>query len=118
MGYTYGMHMDTAVELLILMLGYELIVMEHLQGLFLNNDAIKNVPVLWGVKLINICVTGASIFLDVINATKVIRETKGKICCYFSFRTKIPCAPFLLKTVLYRNFCTYIKLASTLSHDK
>lgn len=69
--------------------------------LFLNNDEIKNVPILWGVKLINICVTGTSIFLAVVNANKMIRETKGKICSYFSFSTKIPCAAILLKNMFY-----------------
>lgn len=42
--------------------------MEHLHVLLLNNDAIKNVPVLRGVRLINTCVTSTSIFLTVINA--------------------------------------------------
>lgn len=69
---TYGIHVYAAVELLMLILCLELIVMEHLQVLFLNNDAIKNEPVLWSVKLINIYVTSTSIFLTVINANNSI----------------------------------------------
>lgn len=55
--------------------------MEHLHVLLLNNDAIKNVAILVGVKLINTCVTGTSIFLTVINAKTMKRENKGRIGC-------------------------------------
>lgn len=54
---TVGRHVDTAVELLMPVLCWEPVVMEHLAVLFLNNDATRNVPALWGVNLINICIT-------------------------------------------------------------
>lgn len=60
---TRGSHVDTAVELLMPVLCWESVVVEHLEVLFLNNDAARNAPALWGVNLINICITVTLFFL-------------------------------------------------------
>lgn len=76
-------------------------VIEHLQAMFLNNDAIKNEAILQGVALINICLMGPFLFLFLINANKTIREIEMNFASIPLLCKKNPLCPYFTKNVLY-----------------